>query len=185
MMITRWRDCQKRFKRWRALLSFATGALLIYTTAGDAVRQADHALHPGPGRDPHHRSPRAFQLGDAQRFSKDRDYGPINIDRGLYHIGNRIFFGIYYHDNHHRMVKAFNPMRIGSWLESRRGSECRSRVWPGDFVTLARRSPPLALEKLAPEDFTGARNFPCPVGTRALTRSAPHCLLAGNAAGGT
>lgn len=37
---------------------------------------------------------------------------PTNLDTGWYWLGNRIFFGIYYHGNHHRMAMVFNPMKI-------------------------------------------------------------------------
>ncbi len=60
-----------------------------------------------------------FNWSTHNGFSKTRDFRPINIDRGLYWLGNRIFFGIYYHDNHHKMVKAFNPMHCGEVLEER------------------------------------------------------------------
>jgi fatty acid desaturase len=60
-----------------------------------------------------------FNWSTHNGFSKDADYHPINLDRGLYWLGNRVFFGIYYHDNHHRMVKAFNPRYCGDLLEER------------------------------------------------------------------
>lgn len=134
----------QRFERWRALLSFATGALLIYTLvtlSGGPI--ALFILVPAEILTIVHLA--HFNWATHNGFSKDRDYGPINIDRGLYYIGNRIFFGIYYHDNHHRMVKAFNPMRIGSWLESRRGSSVAPEFGQ---VTSSHSpdSPPLALE---------------------------------------
>jgi fatty acid desaturase len=109
----------RRFEKMRALLSFATGAALIatfYVVAGAPlfclilvpaeIITIVHLAH--------------FNWSTHNGFSAARDYGPINIDRGFYYIGNRIFFGIYYHDNHHRMVKAFNPMRVGAWLDNRR-----------------------------------------------------------------
>ncbi|MDB4985910.1 MAG: uncharacterized protein JWN04_1088 [Myxococcaceae bacterium] len=40
------------------------------------------------------------------------DYKPINLDRGLYWLGNRIWFGLYMHENHHRRASVFNPLRL-------------------------------------------------------------------------
>ncbi len=41
---------------------------------------------------------------------KGSDFKPVDIDQGIFWFGNRIFFGIYYHDTHHRNTKLFNPM---------------------------------------------------------------------------
>lgn len=130
----------RRFERYRSLLSFGTGAMLfytVYTLAGGPlslfiVAPAEiltivHLAH--------------FNWATHNGFSKDQDYGPINIDRGLYYIGNRIFFGIYYHDNHHRMVKAFNPMHASAWLKTRRSTT------ETEFDSVSPSEPaPLALE---------------------------------------
>lgn len=37
---------------------------------------------------------------------------PTNIDHGVFWILNRIFFGIFYHGNHHKMAMLFNPMHM-------------------------------------------------------------------------
>ncbi len=37
---------------------------------------------------------------------------PANLDNGWFWLGNRLFFGIYFHGNHHRMARAFNPMKL-------------------------------------------------------------------------
>jgi stearoyl-CoA desaturase (delta-9 desaturase) len=37
-------------------------------------------------------------------------FRPINIDRGYYWLGNRIFFGIYMHANHHKRAGVFHPL---------------------------------------------------------------------------
>ena len=52
--------------------------------------------------------------------SKTRDYHPINLDAGPYWIGNRIWFGLYMHANHHKRVSAFNPMDLEPALASAR-----------------------------------------------------------------
>jgi stearoyl-CoA desaturase (delta-9 desaturase) len=43
--------------------------------------------------------------------SKGRDFRPVNLDRGYYWVGNRLFAGIYYHANHHVRPHLFNPRR--------------------------------------------------------------------------
>jgi len=129
----------QRFEKARALLSFGTGVALIatmYVAAGAPlfflilvpaeIITIVHLAH--------------FNWATHNGFSKERDYGPINIDRGFYYVGNRIFFGIYYHDNHHRLVKAFNPMRVGALRGSRRSAV--KDPYGGDQA----ESPPLALE---------------------------------------
>lgn len=37
---------------------------------------------------------------------------PTNLDHGIFWILNRMFFGIFYHGNHHKMAMLFNPMRM-------------------------------------------------------------------------
>ncbi len=51
--------------------------------------------------------------------SPDRNYRPINIDTGLYWIGNRIWFGLYMHENHHKRANIFNPLRMEQVLARR------------------------------------------------------------------
>jgi stearoyl-CoA desaturase (delta-9 desaturase) len=49
---------------------------------------------------------------------------PVNLDTGWFWLGNRLFFGIYYHGNHHRVARAFNPMKLSlRSLEPREGSQ--------------------------------------------------------------
>ena len=40
------------------------------------------------------------------------DFKPVNNDHGIWWIGNRIWFGIYMHANHHAYPSAFNPLKI-------------------------------------------------------------------------
>jgi fatty acid desaturase len=103
----------ERFERGRAMLSFGTNAALIYAFflflgapvfclvfLPAQILTIIHLAH--------------FNWSTHNGSSPTGDYHPINIDRGLYWVGNRIFFGIYYHQNHHRVVKAFNPMLVQS-----------------------------------------------------------------------
>lgn len=44
--------------------------------------------------------------------TKDGAIEPTNLDHGWFWIGNRIFFGIYFHGSHHRVAVVFNPMNV-------------------------------------------------------------------------
>jgi fatty acid desaturase len=48
------------------------------------------------------------------------DFGPVNLDRGYYWLGNRLFSGIYFHANHHTRPHLFNPRH---WDERRFGRQ--------------------------------------------------------------
>jgi fatty acid desaturase len=37
---------------------------------------------------------------------------PANLDSGIFWLLNRMFFGIFYHANHHKMAMLFNPMKM-------------------------------------------------------------------------
>ncbi|HVI03673.1 MAG TPA: fatty acid desaturase [Enhygromyxa sp.] len=41
----------------------------------------------------------------------EQGFYPVNLDHGYYWVGNRIWFGIYYHGFHHKQANLFNPMR--------------------------------------------------------------------------
>jgi stearoyl-CoA desaturase (delta-9 desaturase) len=51
--------------------------------------------------------------------SKANDYHPINIDSGLYWLGNRIWFGLYMHKNHHERANIFNPLHMEAIVAAR------------------------------------------------------------------
>ncbi len=42
----------------------------------------------------------------------ERPYRPVNLDHGWFWLGNRLFFGIYMHANHHARPSLFNPARL-------------------------------------------------------------------------
>ena len=54
-------------------------------------------------------------------LAKDGNYYPVNLDSGYYWLGNRIFFGIYMHGNHHKRANVFNPL---FWDEAKFGPAC-------------------------------------------------------------
>jgi stearoyl-CoA desaturase (delta-9 desaturase) len=39
-----------------------------------------------------------------------KDFRPVNLNHGYYWLGNKLFFGIYFHANHHKRPSLFNPM---------------------------------------------------------------------------
>lgn len=41
---------------------------------------------------------------------------PVDLDHGWFWLGNRMFFGIYFHGSHHRMAMVFNPMNVPARL---------------------------------------------------------------------
>lgn len=47
----------------------------------------------------------------------DAKIEPANLDHGIFWILNRIFFGIFYHANHHKMAMLFNPMHMPKRVE--------------------------------------------------------------------
>jgi stearoyl-CoA desaturase (delta-9 desaturase) len=51
-----------------------------------------------------------FNWSTHNALSKTGPYHPINIDRGFFWLGNRLWFGIYMHDNHHRHPTVFHPL---------------------------------------------------------------------------
>ncbi len=51
-----------------------------------------------------------FNWSGHNAHTKDKPIAPANIDDVWFYVGNRLFFGIYYHANHHRMARVFNPM---------------------------------------------------------------------------
>lgn len=52
-------------------------------------------------------------------LAKDGDFKPVNIDQGIYWLGNRLLFGIYMHANHHRKASVFNPLKMEARAEDR------------------------------------------------------------------
>ncbi len=57
--------------------------------------------------------------------SPDRDYKPVNLDHGLYWLGNRILFGLYMHANHHKRANIFNPLKMDEVLARRAAARAR------------------------------------------------------------
>jgi FAD/FMN-containing dehydrogenase len=64
------------------------------------------------------------------------DFKPVNLDSGYFWFGNKIFAGIYMHENHHRRPHLFNPARADAGILSySRLREARpsARIVPRDL----------------------------------------------------
>jgi fatty acid desaturase len=60
-----------------------------------------------------------FNWATHNAHSADGDYKPVNLDHGLYRIGNAIWFGLYMHANHHKRANIFNPGKMDEILARR------------------------------------------------------------------
>ncbi|MBX2812097.1 MAG: fatty acid desaturase [Myxococcales bacterium] len=109
----------RRFEKIRAIASFGTNFLLIgawYHVLGAGafwilfvpanILGILHVVH--------------FNWVTHNGHRSEVEPAPVNLDHGLYWIGNRILFGIYYHKNHHSHAGLFNPMHLGRRKQSRR-----------------------------------------------------------------
>jgi fatty acid desaturase len=105
----------RRYEKLRAYVSYATNLLVIaawYLVLGPnaffflfvpaSIIGALHLFH--------------FNWSTHNAFSPTSDYKPVNLDHGYYWLGNRIWFGIYYHANHHKSARVLNPMTFSPSL---------------------------------------------------------------------
>lgn len=113
----------RRYERFRSLLSFSTEAACVlcwYTLLGPItfwylfvpVQVLGWLVVS-------HFNWRTHDSG-----SVTRDYRPINLDHGVYWLGNRVLFGLYMHHNHHQRASLFNPLRYDALvarMQTRRG----------------------------------------------------------------
>ena len=101
----------RAYEKKRAYVSYATNLLLIatwYVFLGPLAFFALfvpasivgflHLVH--------------FNWSTHNAFSPTSDFRPVNLDHGLYKLGNLIFFGIYMHANHHKRANLFNPAKM-------------------------------------------------------------------------
>lgn len=106
----------RRYERWRARLSFISGALialfffallgpggffLLYLPA--FVGAALFVIH--------------FNWSGHNAHRDDYEIAPADLDYGWFWLGNRVFFGIYYHGTHHKLAMLFNPMKAPKHLQ--------------------------------------------------------------------
>jgi stearoyl-CoA desaturase (delta-9 desaturase) len=101
----------RRYEKIRAVVSFGSGtlvAVLIFFLLGPggfftlflpaSIGAGLFVIH--------------FNWCGHNAHTKDQPIAPANLDHGWYWLGNRMFFGIYYHGNHHKMAMLFNPMKM-------------------------------------------------------------------------
>lgn len=101
----------RSFERVRSVLSFGTGVLLVAAWNALLGWQAFlafflpsmllgffHLVH--------------FNWSTHNAKSPIGDYKPVNLDHGFFKLGNKLFFGIYMHANHHKFPNALNPAKV-------------------------------------------------------------------------
>lgn len=123
----------RRYERNRARLSYATNLLLIYTWYTflgpiafgfyfvlSALVGFFHLVH--------------FNWSTHNAMSPVGDYRPVNLNHGLYRLGNRLCFGIYWHANHHKRTNLFNPRRMKNSLPVEAPPTRRRALGPGQGV---------------------------------------------------
>ncbi|MFK7990162.1 MAG: fatty acid desaturase [Sandaracinaceae bacterium] len=100
----------RRYESVRSLVSFASGLMLMafwFFLMGPGgffmlflpafVGAALFVIH--------------FNWAGHNAHNPDETIAPADLDHGWFWLGNRLFFGIYYHGTHHRMSMLFNPMK--------------------------------------------------------------------------
>jgi fatty acid desaturase len=115
---------RRRYEAWRSRLSFASGAaifaawlavlgapLFFVVYAPAFVMAALFVVF--------------FNWAGHNAHTKDATIEPTNLDHGIFWLLNRMFFGIFYHGNHHKMAMLFNPMRMPQRAERARGENGR------------------------------------------------------------
>lgn len=101
----------RKIEKVRSVVSFLAGVLLVftwYTVLGTYAFLAFflpglivgilHLVH--------------FNWSTHNAFSPTHDFKPVNLNHGFYKIGNKLFFGIYMHANHHKRANVLNPATI-------------------------------------------------------------------------
>lgn len=111
----------RRYERWRARLSFVSGVLVaafFFTVLGPGaffmlylpafVFAGLFVVH--------------FNWAGHNAHRDEGAIEPTDLDYGWYWLGNRIFFGIYFHGTHHKLSMLFNPMKGAKRLRERAGA---------------------------------------------------------------
>ncbi len=78
-----------------------------------------------------------FNWSTHNAHSPIADYKPVNLNHGYFKLGNRLFFGIYMHANHHKWPNVLNPrhskhqlpIEPGPTEESERARRELKRTW--------------------------------------------------------
>jgi len=101
----------RKYERKRAYMSYLTNAIVItmfYLFAGPtaffvfllpaSLLAACHLVH--------------FNWSTHNAASPIADYKPVNLNHGYFRWGNKLFFGIYMHANHHKWPTKLNPSQV-------------------------------------------------------------------------
>lgn len=102
----------RRFEKFRAVLSFSVSFVVLpvtwYVILGPIVFWTlfiptalvgfAHLVH--------------FNWSTHNPYSPTDDFRPINLNDGVYRLGNLLWHGIYMHGNHHKNVGLFNPSQM-------------------------------------------------------------------------
>ena len=112
----------RRRERWRSRLSFTSGTVLLlawYTVLGGPLFfvwwvpaflfAALFVVF--------------FNWAGHNAHRPDKPIEPANLDDGVFWWLNRMFFGIFFHKNHHRMAMLFNPMTMPERLRHAESAE--------------------------------------------------------------
>ena len=130
-------DENRRYEKRRAMVSYVTNLLLVYTWyrfccgpiaffllfVPASLVGFFHLVH--------------FNWSTHNAFSPVQDFKPVNLDHGFYRIGNKIWFGIYFHGNHHKKTNLFNPgtMPREQWLPITPSAKVQARLLAEERAT--------------------------------------------------
>lgn len=108
----------RRYERWRARLSFVSGTCIIlffFALLGPSgfflvylpafVGAALFVIH--------------FNWTGHNGHRAEYPIAPADLDYGWFWLGNRMFFGIYFHGTHHKLAMLFNPMKAPKHLRAK------------------------------------------------------------------
>jgi len=71
-----------------------------------------------------------FNWATHNAHSPTGDYHPVNLNHGLYKLGNAIWFGLYMHANHHKRANIFNPAKMDAVMARRAAAKVAEPVEP-------------------------------------------------------
>lgn len=105
----------RAYEKKRALVSYATNIIVIAAFflflgpiaffvffAPASLLAACHLVH--------------FNWSTHNAYSPTADYKPVNLNHGYFKLGNKLFFGIYMHANHHKWPTVLNPSKTKTCL---------------------------------------------------------------------
>lgn len=108
----------RRFEKRRAYTSYATNLVLIacwYVFLGPigfffffvpaSIIGVLHLAH--------------FNWSTHNAAKPAEGFHPVNLDEGFFWLGNRLWFGIYYHANHHKYASLFNPRHLDAHQQAK------------------------------------------------------------------